>query len=189
MLKTQDPSAVPNAGQLADATFLDSEGREVRLSSFRGRPILVVFLRHLICLECRGHLNEVAQIRDFLTQRHVEVLAVTFTPPAAVKRINAERPLPFPVVSDPDRHVYRLLELRRASVLSFFRPRVLFKYLREMFRGNGIHKPVDSDMLQLGGDFLIDAVGNVVWSWRCKESFDRPTPEMIRAAIETLSPV
>jgi hypothetical protein len=32
----------------AELTFLDPAGSEVKLSSFRGRPLLLIFLRHLV---------------------------------------------------------------------------------------------------------------------------------------------
>lgn len=34
--------------KLDDLTFIDPDGNEVKLSSFRGQPLLLVFLRHLV---------------------------------------------------------------------------------------------------------------------------------------------
>lgn len=31
-----------------DLTFVDADEREVKLSDFRGQPLLLVFLRHLV---------------------------------------------------------------------------------------------------------------------------------------------
>lgn len=126
-------------------------------------------------------------IAEFLRSRGVRVLIVCFTPPALVKQFLAERPLPFPIVSDPQRDAYRIFELGRTSLLAFLRPRVLWGFLRYFLRGTRPKIPVDKDVLQLAGDFLLDASGRLVWSYASKHPADRPTPNDIRGAVERLA--
>ena len=124
----------------------------------------------------------------FLRERSVQVLVVTFTPPAKIADYLARRPLPLPIVSDPGREAYRTFGLRRTSVFAFFKPRVLGKFIRQIRHGGRVQRPVDKDVLQLGGDFLFDAAGKLVWSWRSEDATDRPTPADIRGAVEALNP-
>ena len=112
-----------------------------------------------------------------------EVVVVSFTPPAKMKQFLAIHPLPFRTVSDPDRAAYRALSLGRTSVLAFLRPDVLWRYLKGIAHGYGPVKPEDDDLLQLGGDFLIDATGRLVWSRPSREPTDRPTAAELQAAM------
>jgi peroxiredoxin len=115
-----------------------------------------------------------------------EVLVVSFTPPAKMKAFIERHPLPFRIVSDPNRDAYRAFALGRTSVGAFFRPGVLWRYLRGVFRGYGPAKPVDDDMMQLGGDFLIDAEGRLAWSRPSHEPTDRPSANELQAAMTAM---
>src|SRR4051812_25082325 len=139
-------------------------------------------------MACHAHLGEVQSIAAFLRERSVQVVVVTFTPPAKIAAFLARRPQPLPIVSDPGREAYRAFGLKRTNVFAFFKPRVLGKFLRQIWHGGRVQRPVDNDVLQLGGDFLFDADGKLVWSWRSQDATDRPTPSDIRGAVEALNP-
>ncbi|MEI7684076.1 MAG: peroxiredoxin-like family protein [Planctomycetota bacterium] len=171
---------------LPELTFLDPDERPKPFSAFGGQPLLVIFLRHIACMACQGHLVDVQTLHDFLEKKGVRVVVVTFTPPKLLKMFLAENKLPFEFVADPSREAYRFFQLRRASVLSFFKPRVLAGYFRRFWSGVKMRKPIEQDVLQLGGDFLFDARGEAAWSWVSKDATDRPTADEIRAAVERL---
>jgi peroxiredoxin len=130
----------------------------------------------------------VQSIAAFLRERSVQVLVVTFTPPATIAAYLARRPLPLPIVSDPGREAYRAFGLKRTNAFAFFKPRVLGKFIRQILQGGRVQRPVDKDVLQLGGDFLFDADGRLVWSWRSQDATDRPTPADICTAVKALNP-
>lgn len=111
---------------------------------------------------------------------------VTFTPAKLVKLFLAENSVPFPVVSDPNRDGYRYFHLGRTSYFSFLNPIILAKYLWRFLQGAKVRKPVDQDLLQLGGDFLFDRNGDVVWSWPSQNATDRPTAKQIHDAVMAL---
>jgi hypothetical protein len=125
-------------------------------------------------------------METFLKQHQVRVLVVTFTPPGLIAAFLAEHPLPFPIVSDPAREAYHAFALGRTSILAFFKPRVLSKFLRQILAGGRVRRPVDKDVLQLGGDFLFDAAGRLAWSWPSRDATDRPSSADIRNAIAKL---
>ena len=106
----------------------------------------------------------------------VSVLVVSFTPPARVAAYLAKYPQPFPVVSDPELTGYHAFCLERATVGSLFRPGVIGRYLFQMFRGWLPKKPgKGEDVLQLGGDFLLDGSGVVRYTHPSAEPTDRPS--------------
>ncbi len=115
------------------------------------------------------------------------MVAVSFTPPARVAAYLQGHPLPYPAVSDPERTAYRALSLERTSWLSFFRPKVFGRYLRLMVGGWKLEKSDQgADVLQLGGDFVINAAGRIVYAYRSRVATDRPPAadlvEAVRAA-------
>jgi hypothetical protein len=113
-----------------------------------------------------------------------EVLAVSFAPPARLAAYVARFPLPFPVAADPERHAYRALGLQHASWTGMFRPRVLGRYLGLMFRG-WLPWKADrgADLLQLGGDFVLDAERRVIFAYRSAAPTDRPTGRQLLDAV------
>jgi peroxiredoxin len=118
-----------------------------------------------------------------------EVVAVSFTPPQRVAAYLRAHPLPFPAVSDPERAAYRAFSLERTSWASFLRLSVLARYLKLIFLG---WKPEAAqkgeDVLQLGGDFVIDAAGRLAYAYRSRVSTDRPPARaLLEAARASLA--
>ncbi|MCC6421231.1 MAG: AhpC/TSA family protein [Gemmataceae bacterium] len=125
----------------------------------------------------QGHYGEIRALGG-------EVLAVSFTGPVKVRAYVERHPLPFAVVADPDRIAYRAFALERTSWWTFLQPGVIGRYLKWLFRGV---KPEAAergeDVLQLGGDFVIDRAGRLAYAYRSAEPTDRPAPEEVRRAV------
>jgi AhpC/TSA antioxidant enzyme len=118
-----------------------------------------------------------------------ELVCVSQTRPDVLAAHLRRHPRPFPVVGDPDRAVYRAFGLERGGVGMFFRPRVLAGYLWAMVRGWLPRPPVrGEDVLQLGGDFVLDRDRLLVFAHRSADPADRPAPdelvEQVRAAAK-----
>ncbi|MFO0967914.1 MAG: peroxiredoxin-like family protein [Gemmataceae bacterium] len=127
-------------------------------------------------MACRAHLGEVIKVQSEIERLGARVLVVSFTPPAKVKAYVERKPLPFPVVSDPDMASYRAFALGRARVRSFFRPSVLWRFLKMMFAGWLPRKPgKGEDLLQLGGDFILDKDQRLVYAHPSTNAADRPS--------------
>jgi hypothetical protein len=113
-----------------------------------------------------------------------EVVAVSFSAPSLLAGYLERNPLPFGLVADPERAAYRALGLDRTSWKEFFRPAVVLRYLRLMARGwlpwRGRR---GDDLLQLGGDFVLDAARRLVYAHRSAEPTDRPAAEELVRAV------
>jgi peroxiredoxin len=130
-----------------------------------------------------AHLGEVAANVEHLRAADVSVLVVSQARPAVLATFLRDHPQPVPVVCDPDRAGYRAFGLERTSWLSFFRPSVMGGYLRLIFRGGKVRKPYPGeDVLQLGGDFLLDRAGRVVFAHPSRTATDRPSIDVLLAA-------
>jgi hypothetical protein len=61
-------------------------------------------------------------------------------------------------------------------------PRVLLRYVQLLRRGRRLQRS-DEDMLQLGGDVVIDRRGRLAWIHRSEGPEDRPTVETVASAV------
>ena len=83
-----------------------------------------------------------------------------------------ETQLSFPLLLDRNRKLYRQFGLRRSLVVAF--KLEIFKwYADNLGRDDRLAWP-DEEMTTLGGDFVLDSSGKVVYSHCCKEQYDRP---------------
>lgn len=113
-----------------------------------------------------------------------EVLAISFAPPERVAAYVTNNPLPFPVLADPNLEGYRAFELGRTSWIGMMNPLVLLKYMALMFKGWLPGKPAGKDdLLQLGGDFVIDGRRRLVYAYRSVNPTDRPTADALVHAV------
>lgn len=96
--------------------------------------------------------------------------------------------LPFPVVVDRDRHGYRAYGLRRGSLRDVWSPGALVTYARGLVSRERIDRP-GADPRQLGGDFVVDADGRVVFSHPQSSSDDRPPAGRLVECLEATARV
>ena len=125
----------------------------------------------------QGHADEIRRLGG-------EVLAVHAAPPGTAAAYLARHPLPFPAVSDPTAAAHRAFGLGRTSWREFLRPAVLGRYLALMFRGwLPAAKAAGDDLLQLGGDFVLDGRGRLAYAYRSRTPTDRPPAGEVVEAV------
>src|SRR3954463_14323155 len=94
----------PEAGDRAPAFNLsDQAGNKVRLSSFKGRKVLVYFYPKA---DTPGCTTQACGLRDVLGDiGDAAVVGVSPDKPAAQKKFDTKYALGFPLLSDPDHEV------------------------------------------------------------------------------------
>ncbi len=118
-----------------------------------------------------------------------EVLVVTQARPELLAAFLREQPLRFPAVADPERVAYRAFGLERTSWMTVLHPGVVLRYLRFIFRGWRPRQAREGeDVLQLGGDFVLDGEGRLIYAYRSTEPTDRPAVEALLQAVREVSP-
>lgn len=89
--------------------------------------------------------------------------------------------VPYPVLVDRRRSTYRAWGLRRGSLLAVWGdPGVWRRYASELAHGARLRRP-GADTLQLGGDFVVDAAGTVIYSRPQRRDDRPPVAELLRA--------
>ena len=124
--------------------------------------------------------------RDDLAAAGCSVLVVTQAKPEFLTRYLERSNWHVPIVADPGRAAYKAFGLERTGFLTFFRPAVVWGYLRGMLRGYAPKMPYKGeDVMQLGGDFVIDRSRRVVFAYPSATPTDRPRVSAIRAALRS----
>lgn len=113
------------------------------------------------------------------------MVVVGFSPPPAMAELARYLDLPGPILSDEERALYRLLDLRRGSLLGVYSWGTLRRYALALARRRPLHLPVE-DTRQLGADAIV-AQGRVVRLYRPRSPDDRPSVDMILAAIRQVA--
>jgi peroxiredoxin len=119
----------------------------------------------------------------------VNVLVVSQAQPEVLAAFLHKEPLDFPAAADPERAAYRAFGLERTSWAAFFRPQAVRRYLSHLVHGwlpQGLQR--GEDVLQLGGDFILDGDGRLVYAHRSSEPTDRPPAEALLQILHDLSP-
>jgi len=111
-----------------------------------------------------------------------QVVLVGMGTPSESAKFAAKFNIPFPIVADPEKELYRIFELRQMSTLGFFSPSVALKGIAAIVGGHGIGMP-RGDVRQLPGVFIIDTAGQVVLSHLSSNPADHPDSKTILAAL------
>jgi len=128
--------------------------------------------------------------RDEFAARGCSVLVVVQAKPGFLTHYLTRRSYGVAFASDPDRVAYRAFGLERTPLRTFLRPRVLLGYLAGMLRGYAPRKPYrGEDVLQLGGDFVVDQAGRTVFAYRSQNPTDRPAVSRLLAALPSPPPM
>jgi hypothetical protein len=91
--------------------------------------------------------------------------------------------VPFPILFDPDRTAYRAWAMGRTTALrSFLSPRLSWRYLKLLFRGEPF-LGLAPDMLQLGGDFVVAPDGRLAFAHPMRDNGDRADPAVVIEAL------
>jgi peroxiredoxin len=116
--------------------------------------------------------------RERIEAAGATVMAVGFDSP---ERMLRGIDFPWPVLIDRDRVAYREYGLGRAPLTYALRLGWLPGYVRKLLRGDPLKRP-GLDVMQLGGDFVIDREGVVVLAHPSKHFEDRePVGALVKA--------
>ena len=90
--------------------------------------------------------------------------------------------VPFPIVADPQKKLYRRFELKQMSTLGFFSPSLALKGVTAIVGGHSLGMP-QGDVRQLPGVFIINSAGEIVYSHFSSNPADHPDAKTIIAAL------
>jgi peroxiredoxin len=118
----------------------------------------------------------VAQLRrhrEAFARLGAGILLLTFCTRPAAQAYLAEMKVPFDLLLDTRRDVYRRYGLERSFWRSWT-PKLIWRYAHQLAT-KGQFRRSRGDPTQLGGDFIIDRTGIVRLAYRSRTALDRPS--------------
>ena len=113
-------------------------------------------------------------------------MAVSFESRERLSQLSRQMQLPFPILSDPQRDTYRAYGLGSGTLLRLLAPGTIWTYIKLLItppaQGNQ-YQFGKSDLRQLGGDFVLDERGLVVYEFRGAAPHQRPTVTELIAVL------
>jgi peroxiredoxin len=130
----------------------------------------------------------VIAVRDRLTEFGDAVIAVvTFAQPERLAAHQAHLAVPFAVLADPDRELYRLLGAERGTRRQVWSLGTLRMYGRLLRHGRRLQKATE-DVQQLGADAIIGRDGKLAYLSLPGTPDARPTVDELLEALHRRGP-
>ena len=111
-----------------------------------------------------------------------DVVAISFEPKERLFQLTRQAQLPFPILSDPERVAYAAYGLAEGHWLKIFSPKTIWTYVKHSARGRRYHHAA-SDWKQLGGDFVLQEDGIIIFEYRGQAPHDRPSVASLIAEL------
>lgn len=101
-----------------DFSLLATNGHQIALTGFRGKAnVIVFFIRETTCPQCRTHVAHLGKMYEQFREAGTEIIVILGEDQENAKKYADGIGLPFPILCDPDRAVYRLYELEKYFLL------------------------------------------------------------------------
>jgi hypothetical protein len=137
-----------------------------------GQPALIILTRHMDCPYCEVYVGRVLAAHDDLGR----VILVGHGTPEELAAHHADLPREVVLVADRDQSLYRAFQTRRLTRASQIRIRLrsIPIGIRHALRGGRVVRP-GQDLLQQGGDAIVEPDGTIRWVHLSQRADDRPT--------------
>jgi peroxiredoxin Q/BCP len=96
---------VAEGQEAPDFELTSDAGEQVRLSSLRGRPVVLYFYPRSDTSGCTRQASGIRDLYDQFEARHAVVLGVSTDDVAAQARFKEKYSLPFTILADPERTI------------------------------------------------------------------------------------
>ncbi|GAH45360.1 unnamed protein product [marine sediment metagenome] len=137
-----------------DFQIKDVTGKDIFLSNFSNRKILLSFFRYASCPLCNLRINQLIQHFDEFKSKDLVILAFFESPPESIAQHVGKQQAPFSIIPDPQRIVYKLYGVE-SSLIGYLRGGVSRTMIKAHKAGFRIASK-DGDRYLLPADFLIE---------------------------------
>ena len=161
-------------------------GQPWSLAHVHGRNVILSFLGPANCQFCRAHVIRLIQARDRIAQANADVVLVAHhDPELMMSKMMHSLDLPFTLLFDSTRATYRRWGLGNVTLSAFASPGLYLAVARVLLsREKGLGRAPDRN--QMGGDFIVDRHGTLVFANRMGSLHDRAKVDDLLAVVGRL---
>ena len=191
-------TSVPSA--VASLPVLDLNGTSHPFSSLYttddlNRQTLVIFIRHFFCGSCKEYVSSLSSTNGItsneLSASNKQVVIIGCGQPNLIKQYAKDTVCPFPMYSDPTQKIYDAFGMIRTLSLAEKKP----DYIKTSFLSNIAKSAVSQlsagfsmfqggDIQQVGGEYLIDSQGHIIWSHNMNNTQDHADIKELRKILQ-----
>lgn len=134
-------------------SVVDMNGDVRSLEDYRGKTLLLSFYRYAACPLCNLRIHELGKHREKFLERGLLLLAVFQSPESSMRQHLARRAMPFPIVADPERRLYRAYRIESsfgAFATAMVHPRSVSALVQGFLPGK-----MEGDKFLVPADFLV----------------------------------
>jgi peroxiredoxin len=168
---------------------LTSEVATVEKLISKNKLTWFVFLRNYYCPLCIKHVKALADAKEKLAQLQCHVIIVAPGERKGSELFNADVPTPFEIYLDTSesKKVYQNYGLKR-SVKKMFGSHA-WPLVAEFLLNGGItgkaYEGIKDEPLQMGGDYVLDSSGEILYSNVSRNVFDRPKVPNVMTLLQS----
>jgi thioredoxin-dependent peroxiredoxin len=133
----------------------DIFGKDINLSDYAGYKIMVSFYRFSSCPFCNLRIQRILAQYHLFEEKGLRMISFWQSTRDSILEHVGKQNLPFPIISDPERHIYRMYHVEQSwlGALKVMKsPNLIAKALEHGFNP----ATADGDLNQLPADFLIN---------------------------------
>lgn len=166
--------------RIGPITLFDVDGKPVELSTVLTTPVIIPLVRYYGCMPCQAYLRELEGLREQLAELGLGVIGVGGAADYQARHL-MDRGVGFPLLLDPEHHLYEALDIRRIRWWKMLSPATWWKYLKTARRAR--QGRITDHPLQAPGLVILDPAGTVRYLHRGETLGDYPPlPRLLDAA-------
>ena len=147
-----------------DFESVDIYGNKIKLSDYKGKPIILSFNRHRGCPFCNRRVHQIMGLNYRLMQTGIQIIFVFESSNEKLKESVFHKGVnPWPIIGDPEKEFYNLYGVERSTT----------KFLKTLYKTNvikamrdtkdlGLINDEDMTLNLIPADFFIDADFKIV---------------------------
>jgi peroxiredoxin len=178
-LKFNDPAP--------DLPVLNSDGKPVRLSSlWRKKPVLLNFIRHFGCPQCKQMLDMLGEMRLDLAKQGLSLAVITQGTPAETQVFCSRHAAGVFCYCDPERKAYAAYGLGRGGLRETFLSWRVWQANARAKREKGYRvelPPPGQDAFQMAGSFVIGKDGRIRLPYYYDDIADHPDATLLLQGV------
>ena len=93
---------------------IDINGEPVSLQQYKGKRVLLAFMRHSGCPICNLRFHELLSKADSLEAKNMHIILVYESEVSQLQEYLGNRPVPFTIISDPTQKLYDLFRVEKS---------------------------------------------------------------------------